>query len=614
MAKAAYNSRAYQEARRRLLADSPVCHWCQRNPATTADHLIEVDAGGERDLDQLVPACRPCNSRRGAQYRNAKNGVGRYKTPNRNAPGPKPRKTVVTTKNTKKDEKGSESFLEPVLQDPAALSSVSLERNQTGTAEIERANNYSGGVVSVAPRLITPAWGRDSFGPAIGRWAESNLGMRLMPWQEQTLRSAWEYEVAADGFPELLHRTSTCSVARQNGKSLCARAEIGWALLEWPIHRGEPVTVISTAHNLNLAESVFKDLAPILEERYGAESYWSSGRMSITLPNGSKWLVQSPRPGSFHGYSPHLVLADEIWGIKEEIIMDGAVPSQRARRSPLLRMYSTAGTLDSTFFIRIREQALRAIAKGKPSAVDYMEWSPTPDANVHSLDTIRQANPAVGFTITDDTLLEEARDPADRTAWLRGSLNMWVATAHGWLEPGFWPRQEWQGDTPPAPTVLAVEVDADGSLYGGVFGTQLPDGTVYVSTAFIASSADQCWEEVARVLPPRCQLIYGASLGLTVPATYRGRSRDAGWGEVAKYTAPVRSMIMEGRLWHDGNPMLSEHVGRSVATKARNGALTLSTGQSPGCIILTRAMVWAAAHCAQGKRTPTAAIYTPRNR
>lgn len=112
MAKAAYNSRAYQEARRRLLSDSPLCHWCQRNPATTADHLIEVDAGGERDLDQLVPACRPCNSRRGAQYRNAKNGVGRYKTPNRNTPGPKPRKTAVTTKNAKNDEKGSESFLD----------------------------------------------------------------------------------------------------------------------------------------------------------------------------------------------------------------------------------------------------------------------------------------------------------------------------------------------------------------------------------------------------------------------------------------------------------------------------------------------------------------------
>jgi hypothetical protein len=147
-----------------------------------------------------------------------------------------------------------------------------------------------------------------------------------------------------------------------------------------------------------------------------------------------------------------------------------------------------------------------------------------------------------------------------------------------------------------------------------VFGTQLPDGTVYVSTAFVASSADQCWEEVARVIPPGCQLIYGASLGLSVPSTYRGRSKDAGWGEVAKYTAPVRSMIMEGRLWHDGNPMLSEHVSRSVATKARNGSLTLSTGQSPGCIILTRAMVWAAAHCAQGKRATRPAIYTTRNR
>jgi 5-methylcytosine-specific restriction endonuclease McrA len=55
-----------------VLEGEQLCHWCRRAPATEADHLIEHDAGGTDDLDNLVPACKPCNGRRGAQYLNAK--------------------------------------------------------------------------------------------------------------------------------------------------------------------------------------------------------------------------------------------------------------------------------------------------------------------------------------------------------------------------------------------------------------------------------------------------------------------------------------------------------------------------------------------------------------
>jgi 5-methylcytosine-specific restriction endonuclease McrA len=55
-----------------VLEGNPLCHWCRRTPATCADHLVEYDAGGSDDLDNLVPACKSCNSRRGAEYVNRK--------------------------------------------------------------------------------------------------------------------------------------------------------------------------------------------------------------------------------------------------------------------------------------------------------------------------------------------------------------------------------------------------------------------------------------------------------------------------------------------------------------------------------------------------------------
>lgn len=48
------------------------CRWCGA-PADTADHYpIGRDEGGPDTLDNLVSACRPCNSSRGAAYTNAK--------------------------------------------------------------------------------------------------------------------------------------------------------------------------------------------------------------------------------------------------------------------------------------------------------------------------------------------------------------------------------------------------------------------------------------------------------------------------------------------------------------------------------------------------------------
>jgi 5-methylcytosine-specific restriction endonuclease McrA len=62
------SSPEFRRRRAELLQDNPLCHWCNKAPATEADHLIPYDLVG--DDTELVPACKPCNSRRGAQYVN----------------------------------------------------------------------------------------------------------------------------------------------------------------------------------------------------------------------------------------------------------------------------------------------------------------------------------------------------------------------------------------------------------------------------------------------------------------------------------------------------------------------------------------------------------------
>ena len=56
---------AYRQNRAKLLASNPACTYCGA-PATTADHVVERARGGEDDIRNLVPACGPCNYKRGS--------------------------------------------------------------------------------------------------------------------------------------------------------------------------------------------------------------------------------------------------------------------------------------------------------------------------------------------------------------------------------------------------------------------------------------------------------------------------------------------------------------------------------------------------------------------
>lgn len=51
----------YDRNRAIVLAGDPKCTYCPA-PATTADHVIAVVKGGTNALDNLVPACGPCNA------------------------------------------------------------------------------------------------------------------------------------------------------------------------------------------------------------------------------------------------------------------------------------------------------------------------------------------------------------------------------------------------------------------------------------------------------------------------------------------------------------------------------------------------------------------------
>jgi hypothetical protein len=349
------------------------------------------------------------------------------------------------------------------------------------------------------------------------------------------------------------------------------------------------VVVITTAHKLDLAVSLFQDVAPLLKDKFGATVKYSYGRNEVRLGNCT-WVVRAATPAGGHGLSADLLLVDEVWGVSQEALDIGLLPTQRAKPNPLCVMFSTAGTETSAAMLRWREQGLRAIDTGTDAGMYLAEYSPPPELDPMTLDAWAYANPALGHTITEQTLHVEAAAP-NRAAFLRSSVNLWVQSDTGWIAPGVWAGNA--SSVPPPPGgVLAVEVSLDEGRYCAVRVNHTPNNTVTATVEFVVDTMAETWRriEAAAAAEPRLVVAVTPTLDLHCPLSLQRRRQIWGYQEVTRYTAAVRQMIVEQRLLHTGETMLAEHVGRAVAGRT-NGTISLSSQRSPGPIELARCLV-----------------------
>ena len=573
-----YNSKTYRANRLIVLQGNPYCVYCTTRKATTVDHVVEVDRGGTNELSNLVPCCARCNSQKGAAYGNAKR-----------------RSTKAARQEAIKRAPTPFLVEDP---DPGPSATPNLAKNGPAQRKPAKTRPASPLVAPILPRLETPRRGAVDSGADIAALWRQVMGFDLMPWQVHVLAGMTGADV--EGFP--LHRISTVHVARQNGKSTAQAALILWWLTKAPILRGGPQLVISTAHTLDLAVALYQFLAPRLEAQFGADAKWSFGRNELTMPDGSTWLVRAATPSAGHGRSPDLICADETWDITADVIDQGLIPAQRARKNPLCTMWSTAGTEASELLQRYREQGLRAINAGVPTPLYMAEYSVPSDADPANSELWPLANPAIGHTLSLDVLEQESKAP-NHAAFLRAALNMWVASDRPWLEHGLWDACQTSTVPSSPPAVLAIDTSTDGLRYAGVTATVTADG-IHVATAFTATSAAEMWAETSRIMrdAPSCILAVSPSLQIHTPPALARRSTTVGQQEIGKWTGLVKAMVVEHRLTHGDDLPLAEQMARAVAVNISSGP-TLSSQKSPGPIELARLVVFAAALASKPRYT-----------
>ena len=522
-----YDTPAYRKARKELLTGNPACYWCGK-PATTADHLIEVDRGG--DSSTMVAACGSCNSRRGAAYKAKRD------------------KAIQAKRNN-----AQTAFFDSTQSTPTPLVSV-FGSNQPEPAETDRDHLGLAPINHDWPRLATPELGGSSYGPAVAVWAEKFLQIELMPWQVNALTAQLMYDDNG-----LVFREALISTARQQGKSVALRALIGWWLTEYAATAGKQ-SVLSTANMLDRAEAIFNELAFVLRDLFGAKLIQQIGRKSVQMPDGSRWEVRAASP-KLHGGSYDLIVVDELWNVSQATVDEALRPSQIARPNPLLSCWSTAGDESSAAMIQYREQCLAEIERGERSQSLFMEWSMPPGADPKDPANWAYANPAMGRTVTVAALQAASK----KESFTRAHLNIWQASRGAW-DIGAWSDYE-TAEPMPAGGTLVVDSSVDDARFVGVRGA-VANGAIHVRVEFVVDTEDALWAEIDRVMADtKTALALTPTLELHVPTKYARRYVLWGYAELLKFTSLVRTMIVEGKVRHRGERNLTEHVNRAVMKK-----------------------------------------------
>ena len=352
------------------------------------------------------------------------------------------------------------------------------------------------------PRIYTPPLREltpeTTMGFEVISFAENVLGIKLHPWQKWLFIHALEIIDKPDGSWMLRFRTVVILIGRQNGKTTMG-AILSLFFLYW-LRSG---LVIGTAQDLEQAEDTWSmcvEMAEADEElsQEIAHVWRTNGAKRLQLTGGRDYRVRASTRKAGRGKSADLVLLDELREHQNFEAYAALSKTGIARESALLWCMSNAGDGTSVVLRHLRMQAHRLLgdpdgivnATGDAQAVapemlddtalGIFEWSASPDLPITSHEAWRQANPSLGYTITERAIRSAcADDPED--VFKTECLCQWVTAA---VTPPF-PVGAWEQGTDES-----SEIALDSPLW---FGVDISDDRNRSSIAVCGLRADRTY-------------------------------------------------------------------------------------------------------------------------
>ena len=296
------------------------------------------------------------------------------------------------------------------------------------------------------PRIYTPPLREltpeTSYGYSVIEFAETCLDFHPFPWER------WFYihalECLDDG--SFRFRIILLLVARQNGKSTVAQVLVLWAMFVLGV-----LLILGTAQNLDTSEETWEGAVNLVEESEQLAPLLDkvvrvNGKKELRVDGGHRYKVAAATRRGGRGKTGDVVLMDEL---REHLTWEawGAVTkTTNARPDALILCMSNAGDAYSVVLRHLRYKAHAAL--GDPDgwcasvgdmggggddgdeeddSLGIFEWSAPPGCSKWDRGGWAQANPSLGYTITERVLASSAATDAERI-FRTECLCQWVET------------------------------------------------------------------------------------------------------------------------------------------------------------------------------------------
>jgi phage terminase large subunit-like protein len=274
------------------------------------------------------------------------------------------------------------------------------------------------------PRHSTPVTDRPSFGAAVVE-AQRALGWEAMLWQRLVAWVALEHDGG-----RLVYKDVDVSCPRQQGKSSLVLSIMLQRMLSSP---GQWV-VYGAQSRLAARRRLISVWWPrIKRSPLGGlfELSKGTGSESLTAANGSMLTLLSTDEAAAHGDVVDLGVLDEVWSL-DEAAEQAIRPAMLTKPNAQILRCSTAGTAKSVYW-RNRVDAGRAAAElGVAEGTALLEWAASPDDDPTAPATWRSTMPALGFTITEETVAKDLGSMS-LAQFKRSHLNLWPDESdEGW--------------------------------------------------------------------------------------------------------------------------------------------------------------------------------------
>jgi phage terminase large subunit-like protein len=310
------------------------------------------------------------------------------------------------------------------------------------------------------------------------------ISMPLLPWQEYVLKDM----LTVDKSGHWVRKTNLLLIARQNGKTHLARMLILAHLLKWETN------VLIMSSNRSMALDTFRQVTDILENNDHLKGFvkqirHANGTESILMLSGARLdVVAATRDGSRGRSVNGLLFIDETREITEEGYR-AATPTTRAHPNSQTLLCSNAGDAFSTVLNSLRSLAL----ENPPKSFGFYEYSAPQHCKITDRAGWAQANPALGYTITESALEEAvATSPIENTR--TELLCQWISSLVSPFPPNSIQdcADATLSMTAGAYTVFAFDKSPSSRDAALVAGQILPDGRIGIGVL-------QTWESLVSV-------------------------------------------------------------------------------------------------------------------